>query len=333
MTKLIKLYKQTNFFFVMHENSIWVEKYRPKTFDEIKGQRHIIPRIKAFVEKKNMPHLLLCGPPGSGKSTSAFVIANELYGKNKEDFLDLNASDSRGIDVIRMQVKDFARTKSIKDVPFKIIHLDESDALTKEAQQALRRTMENYSRTCRFILSANFPSKIIDPIKSRCSIFRFKPLDKESLYEYIDYITSNEGLILKDGVKSRLVEMGEGDVRQTVNLLQSCSSVSKEIDLEILKEVSGIIENIDIKEILELAIGGGFLNAKKRLLDIMLENGLSGIDTVKQIQKSIYELNISDDEKLKLIEKCGEIEYRLVEGANDFIQIEALLAGFGLVKK
>ncbi|MBS3159156.1 replication factor C small subunit [Candidatus Woesearchaeota archaeon] len=317
----------------MHENSIWVEKYRPKTFDEIKGQRHIIPRIKAFVEKKNMPHLLLCGPPGSGKSTSAFVIANELYGKNKEDFLDLNASDSRGIDVIRMQVKDFARTKSIKDVPFKIIHLDESDALTKEAQQALRRTMENYSRTCRFILSANFPSKIIDPIKSRCSIFRFKPLDKESLYEYIDYITSNEGLILKDGVKSRLVEMGEGDVRQTVNLLQSCSSVSKEIDLEILKEVSGIIENIDIKEILELAIGGGFLNAKKRLLDIMLENGLSGIDTVKQIQKSIYELNISDDEKLKLIEKCGEIEYRLVEGANDFIQIEALLAGFGLVKK
>ncbi|HLD10876.1 MAG TPA: replication factor C small subunit [Candidatus Nanoarchaeia archaeon] len=314
-------------------NEIWVEKYRPKTFGEIKGQRHIIERIKSFVQKKNMPHLLFSGSPGTGKSTVAFVIANELFGSNKENFLDLNSSDARGIDVIRMQVKDFARTKSIKDVPFKIIHLDESDALTKEAQQALRRTMENYSKTCRFILSVNYPSKIIDPIKSRCALFRFKPLDKLDLYELIDEIISKEGLILGDGVKSRLVEISGGDVRQTLNLLQSCASLSNEVNLDVIKEVSGIVESFDIKEVLEMAVGGGFLNAKKRMLDIMLENGLSGIDIIKQIQKTIYELNISDDEKLKLIEKCGEVEFRLVEGADDFIQIEALLAGFGLVDR
>lgn len=314
-------------------NEIWVEKYRPRKFEDVKGQKHIVNRIKSFVQNKNMPHLLFSGSPGTGKTTLSWVIAKELYGDAKGNILDLNASDSRGIDVVRSQIKDFARTKSISEVPYKIIFLDECDALTKEAQQALRRTMENYAASCRFILSCNYPSKIIDPVKSRCAIFRFKPLEKQDLYELIDEITIKENLLLADGVKSKLVEAGEGDVRQTVNLLQSCASISTDINLEVVKEVTGVVESFDIKEVLELAVGGGFVNAKKRLQDIMLENGLTGVDVVKQIQKSLSELNIPDDEKLKLIEKCGEIEFRLVEGADEFIQVEALLAGFGLVKK
>ena len=161
-------------------NSIWTEKYRPSTFEEVKGQKEIVEKVKAFVKSKNMPHLLFSGPAGIGKTTLSLVIAKELFKEGwRQNTLELNASDERGIDVIRVKVKDFARTKAIGDAPFKLIYLDESDALTREAQQALRRTMENYTKTCRFILSCNYSSKIIDPIQSRCAVFRFKPLTKE----------------------------------------------------------------------------------------------------------------------------------------------------------
>src|SRR3989338_2789228 len=177
------------------ESTIWTEKYRPKDFQEIKGQKEIVKRIKAFVELKNMPHLLFAGPAGVGKSTLALVIARIFFRDAwHQNFLELNASDERGIDIIRIKVKDFARTKAIGEVPFKIIYLDECDALTREAQQALRRTMENYTQTCRFILGCNYSSKIIDPIQSRCAVFRFKPINKEHLLKIIDQIAHHEGL-------------------------------------------------------------------------------------------------------------------------------------------
>jgi len=181
------------------ESTIWTEKYRPKEFSEIKGQKEIVNRIKAFVDLKNMPHLLFAGPAGVGKSTIALVIAKKLFEESwHQNFLELNASDERGIDIIRNKVKDFARTKAIGDVPFKIIFLDECDALTREAQQSLRRTMENYTTTCRFILSCNYSSKIIDPIQSRCAMFRFKPLDKKEIYSIIEKIEKYEKIKIND---------------------------------------------------------------------------------------------------------------------------------------
>ncbi|MFC1698320.1 replication factor C small subunit [Nanoarchaeota archaeon] len=308
---------------------IWTEKYRPKNFSDMKGQKEIVNRIVAFVEQQNMPHLLFSGPAGIGKTTLSLIIARQLFKDSwQTNFLELNASDERGIDIIRNKVKDFARTKAIGDVPFKIIYLDECDALTKEAQQALRRTMENYTQTCRFILSCNYSSKIIDPIQSRCTIFRFKPLKKEDIYEIIDKIAKQENLTIDEKAKEALFEVCEGDCRRAENILQSCAAVEDNITDELIFSLASTAKPEKLKETLQLAFNGKFIEARNNLLNLMLEYGLSGLDLIKQIQREIWNLDIESKQKVMLIDKCGEIEFRMVEGSDEYLQLEALLAQF-----
>ncbi len=315
-------------------SALWVEKYRPVSFKEVVGQEKIVDRVKSFVQQKNIPHLLFSGPAGVGKTTLALVIAHELYGENfRQSFLELNASDERGIDVIRTKVKDFARTKAIESVPFKIIYLDECDALTKEAQQALRRTMENYAATTRFILSCNYSAKIIDPIQSRCTVFRFQPLSKEEVFKIMEKIAKEERLTLTKDGKEAIYEVTQGDCRRTENLLQSCSAMSKKIDEELVYSLSSTAKPKEVKQFLELALKGNFLEARRILLDTMLKHGLSGTDIIKQIQKEIWGLEIDDKFKVKLIDRCGEIEFRMTEGSDEFVQLEAFLAYFTLFNK
>lgn len=316
----------------MEDSAVWTEKYRPALFAEIKGQAEIIAKVKAFVEQKNMPHLLFAGPAGCGKSTLAIVTAKELYGEGwRQNFLELNASDTRGIDTVRGQVKDFARTKSIGDVPFKIIFLDEADALTREAQQALRRTMENFTRTTRFILSCNYSSKIIDPIQSRCAVFRFRPLAKENIFEVLEKITKEESLDIAKEAKDVLFEICEGDCRKLENILQCCAVINKKIDKELVYSMAAVAKPKEVKAVLETALKGRFIEARGKLLDLMLEYGLSGLDVISQIQKEIWHLELEDRKKVELVEKCGETEFRMTEGSDDFIQLESFLAFVGLV--
>ncbi|GIU69346.1 MAG: ATPase AAA [Candidatus Woesearchaeota archaeon] len=314
------------------EHSLWTEKYRPETFEEVKGQKEIVKRIKAFVEQKNMPHVLFAGPAGVGKTTLALVIVKQLYKESwHENFLELNASDERGIDVIRIKVKEFARTKSIGEVPFKIIYLDECDALTKEAQQALRRTMENYSQTCRFILSCNYSSKIIEPIQSRCAVFRFKPLSKEELFEIINNIASREKLSIDNSGKEALVEVSEGDVRKLENIMQACAILSNKINEAVVFEVAGFARPKEISQILDYVLKKDFDKAKTKLLDTMLNYGMSGIDIIKQLHKEVWNLSISAEKRLEMMKECAEIEFRMVEGSDEFLQLEALIARLILI--
>ena len=313
------------------EQTIWTEKYRPKNFDEVIGQKEIVSRVKAFVDKKNMPHLLFAGSAGIGKTTLSLVIANQIFGENwQNNFLELNASDERGIDVIRNKVKDFARTRAIGDVPFKIIYLDECDALTKEAQQALRRTMENYTRTCRFILSCNYSSKIIDPIQSRCTVFRFKPLSKENVFELIKSIAKSEGIKVDDKACEALYNVSAGDARRIMNIMQSSAAISSSITENVIYDVASFAKPEDVKEALEYCVKGEFAKAKSKLINTMLERALSGLDIIRQISASIWDLKADDKVKLQMIKDCGEAEFRMVEGADEYIQLEALLAKFVL---
>lgn len=313
------------------DSAIWTEKYRPKDFSEIKGQKEIVKRIKAFVELQNIPHLLFAGPAGVGKTTMALVIAKKIFKDSwHQNFLELNASDERGIDVIRIKVKDFARTRAIGDVPFKIIYLDECDALTREAQQALRRTMENYTQNCRFILSANYSSKIIDPIQSRCAMFRFKPLEKKEIFAVIEKIEKEEKLKIDEKAKESLFNISEGDVRKVENILQSSAAISSNITEEIIYSMASAARPKEVDEVLKLAIKNKFIEARNKLMDIMLNYGLSGLDIIKQIQKEIINLDLDNEKKMILMEKCGEIEFRMTEGSDEFVQLEALLSQFVL---
>lgn len=312
----------------------WTEKYRPVKLGQVTGQSETIQSLKAFVKAQNMPNLLFAGPPGVGKTTCALALARELFGDNLAgNFLELNASDERGIDVVRGRIKDFARSVSLGNVPFKLIFLDESDALTSDAQQALRRTMETYSRATRFILSCNYSSKIIEPIQSRCAIYRFLQLENKDVRKMLEHIAKEEKLKADDDAYEAIYYVSEGDMRKAVNVLQGCVIHSKSITSQLVYKISSRARPKEIHDMVNLALSGDFLGARKNLDKLIIDYGLSGEDVVFQIYREIPKLEVPEQKKVILMDKLGEYNFRLVEGANERIQIEALLAQFSMVGK
>ncbi|MBO7205929.1 MAG: replication factor C small subunit [Candidatus Methanomethylophilaceae archaeon] len=308
-------------------NEIWTEKYRPKSLDDVVGQRHAVERLKAYVESRNMPPLLFTGPAGRGKTTCSLAMAKEMFGGEwKGNFMELNASDERGIDVVRGKIKEFARTAPLGGAEFKIIFMDEADALTSDAQAALRRTMEKFSKICRFILSCNYSSKIIDPIQSRCAVFRFQPVSKDDVRGFLMKIITAENVDIEEDAIEGLVHVARGDMRRAVNSLQVAASLNNRIDMDTIYQVTGMANPEEVKGMLEMALDGNFVGARDRLDEIMITYGLSGQDIIRQIHSSFFDLSIDDSEKVRLMYKTGEIEFRIVEGSNERIQLEALLA-------
>ena len=308
-------------------NEIWTEKYRPRTLDDVVGQKHVTERLKAYVSSRNMPHLLLTGPAGTGKTTCSLALAKDMFGDEwKGNFIELNASDERGIDVVRGKIKEFARTSPLGGAEFKIIFMDEADALTSDAQAALRRTMEKYAGICRFILSCNYSSKIIDPIQSRCAVFRFKPLTTDDVREFLQRIVTEEGVDIDEEAMSGLVHVARGDMRRAVNSLQVAASLGRTIDLDLIYQTTGMANPEAVRSMLETALSGNFVKSRDMLDETMITFGLSGQDIIRQIHSAIFDLAITDSEKVRLMDKTGEIEFRIVEGSNERIQLEALLA-------
>ena len=312
-------------------HTIWIEKYRPARLADIVGQDEIVERLSSYVRTGNLPHLLFTGSAGVGKTTAAVTLARELFRDSWQmNFRELNASDERGIDVVRNQIKQFARTSPLGDATFKVLFLDEADALTTDAQAALRRTMETYAQTCRFILSCNYSSKIIDPIQSRCAIYRFKPLGAQAIKEEISRIASCEGLVVTEKAVDAIVYIAQGDMRKAINALQGAAIISPTIEEKMVYAITSNARPDEIEELLTVSLAGDFDGAESLLATLLHERGIAPNELINQCYRALIKRPMDRGLKVQMIDFLGETDFRLSEGANSDIQMEALIARFVL---
>lgn len=310
----------------------WVEKYRPQNLDDIVGQKQITNRLKKYIAEESMPNLMFTGPAGVGKTTTAIALVKAILGEYwKQNFLELNASDARGIETVRNNIKNFCRLKPV-GAPFRIIFLDEVDNMTKDAQHALRREMEMYTKTASFILSCNYSSKIIDPIQSRCAIFRFGPIKGEYIVERLKYIAEKEDFNYDLKGIETIVYFAEGDMRKAINILQAAATEGETISENSVYDVVSKAKPEDVTNLITKALSGDFMGARDLLRETMILQGTSGEDMVSQIHQDVsrrvFDGKMEADIYIDLIEYIADCDFRIREGANPRIQLEALLAKF-----
>ena len=316
-------------------NLMWVEKYRPVRLEQVINQKEIVNGLNNLIKNpEEIPHLLFAGPAGVGKTTTALCIARELLGEDwRRDTLELNASDERGIKMVRERVKEFAAVMKLTvdsnkdyDKLFRIIILDEADEMTSEAQTALRRIIEDSSKTTRFIIICNYLSQIIEPIQSRCVVFRFSRLEKDDLVKHMKLICEKEGVKFEEMALSQIYDATSGDLRHSINILQAASGMGFISLPNVLKSI-GLSGRAKVGEVIKLALSGKFNDARIKLLELTHVYGMSESDFLKYANQEAYNMKL--DQPSEFAALMAEYDYRLMTGAHPEIQLAALLAQLG----
>ena len=317
----------------MSITGMWVEKYRPTKLSEIVNQTEVIGSLEALIkDPTDMPHLMFSGSAGVGKTTTAICIARQILGENYNlnSVLELNASDERGIGMVREKVKRFSKWSGFADIPFKIIILDEADEMTSDAQTALRRVIEETAKFCRFIFIANNISKIIDPIQSRCATFKFTTISEEDVISRLGEIAKKEKVKAdKKGLKA-IYDYSEGDLRHAINLMQATASLG-EISEDNVKSSAGLTKTSDVDGVLKIALSGKIAEAREKMIELIKVYGMSESDFLKYLNSAVFK---SKHDKLSdILEVIAKYDYRILVGANSEIQLSAMLAELAKIEK
>lgn len=307
----------------------WSEKYRPKTLEEVAAHTDIIDTIKKLLADDQLPHMLFYGPPGTGKTSTVLALAKQMYGRSVEAMtLELNASDDRGINIVRNEIQEFASTRTMMSNKFKLIILDECDAMTKDAQMALRRVMEKYVKNARFCLICNYVSKIIPALQSRCTRFRFQPLPLDFVKTRLEYICKEENIHGDDQGIQAIMTLGCGDMRRTLNLLQSTCMASGHVTEISTYQCAGKPLPSDVKDVAHSLFNDSLQVSFQKISTLQKEKGIALVDILYEMHPYIFKVSMPPKARIDLVSKLADAEYRLAFGTSDQLQLGAICGAF-----